>query len=325
MIDANSPGPPADPAEAALRQGLVRGDAVLGSVGPVLRHLLVHDDRHLFTEDVLARMKGMHADLARQLALALGGGDDRAAPESADPVVLAALEQLLYAVPGLLGHLHATAIEWQVTEGLHVRLGLDPVLSPLVQALVASPDGETGAAAMKMLAAQARFAQYQRQMRMPLAELPADLLHGVLSALTTLTGHDHDDATAAAIRARYDESTTRLGLLARLVTGMGAGAIAALSLGHGGLALFTTTMALACDMPRELCVLATQEGQAARLALELRAAGLKPATIEENLLALHPEANSPWGIAQVTPESAAALLAAAPLGAGIDAHVMAVA
>ena len=302
-------------------QPLAQGDAMLGSVPGVLRHLLVHDDRALFAEDVLARIQGMLSDIAAQLAQALAGRDARYEPAPTDRGTLAPVEAALVATPGLLAHLHAAAIEWQVAEALQLRLGLDPVLSPLVQALIASPDGETGAAAMKMLAAQARFAQWQRQMRMPIGELPPDLLHAVLAAIAPL---DPDLAAANAIRARYDESATRLGLLARLVTSMGAGAIAALSLGHGGLALFATTLGIACDLPREVCLLATQEGQVTRLALALRTAGLRPSVIEEDLLALHPGATAPFGIGPISPERAATLLANAPLATGIPGSGLAV-
>lgn len=304
------PIPEPTSAEDSLRLALARGDAVLASVPAVLRHLLVHDDGALFAEDVLARTRGMLADLSRQVAMALAGGDGPGGDPGANVALVEAVSAALIAVPGLLAHLHAAAVEWQVTEGLQTRLGLDPVLSPLVQALVASPDSETGAAAMRMLAAQARFAQAQRQMRLPLGELPPDLVHAIISAVRPV---DRDGAGARAMRAGYDESSSRLGLLARLVTGMGAGAIAALSLSHGGLALFATTMAIACDLPRDACVFATQEGQAARLALALRAAGLRPAVIEEDLLALDPGARAPFGIAGVTPEQAAALLAQSPL------------
>ena len=313
MSDLHSTPIPAETVEFDLREGLARGDAVLGSVPGVLRHLLAHDDDALFAEDVLARLRGMLRDLAGQLAAALTDGVLRVAPAPADPVLMARIEKVLIATPGLLAHLHVTAIEWQVTTSLQARLGLDPVLSPLVQALVASPDGETGAAAMKMLAAQARFVQFQRQMRLPLTELPPDLLHAVLAGLAAL---DQDGKGAGAVRAQYDESATRQGLLARLVISMGAGAIAALSLGHGGLALFTTTLAIASALPRDVCVLATQAGQLPRLALALRAAGLRPSVIEQDLLALHAGAAGPCGIAALSPERAVALLAASPLMTG---------
>ncbi|MDE2403899.1 MAG: hypothetical protein KGM17_04170 [Sphingomonadales bacterium] len=313
MDDVPTPPIPGAPVEAALSRGLAAGDAMLGSVPGVLRHLLVHDDSALFTESLLARTRAMMADLAAQIAGAIAGASP-AAPAGTEQDT-AAIEAALIATPGLLAHLHATAIEWQVTEALQQRIGIDPVLSPLVQALIASPDGDVGAAAMTMLAAQARFAQAQRRMRLPLGELPPDLVHAALAAIAPLDGEGRGSAT---IRAQYDERATRLGLLARLVTCMGAGAIAALSLGHGGLALFATTMAIACDLPRDVCLLATQEGQATRLALALRAAGLKASVIEEVLLALHPDARGLFGIAEVSPERAAGLLAASPL-AGLAA------
>ena len=303
----SGPRPNQDSAtEVKLRQALLRGDAVLASVPAVLRHLLVHDDGALFAEDVLARTRGMMADLARQIALAAGHG----AEPSADPASVEDTVNALIGIPGLLAHLHAHAVEWKVTEALQARLGLDPVLSPLVQALVGSADSETGGAAMRMLAAQARYAQAHRHMRLAIGELPPDLIHAMLSAIGEV---DREGRAARTIRATYDESASRLGLLARLATGMGAGAIAALSLAHGGVALFATTMAIACDLPRDACLFAMQEGQATRLALALRAAGLRAAVIEENLLALEPGAGAPFGISGVTPEQAAALLAESPL------------
>lgn len=292
--------------EPKLRNALLRGDAVLASVPAVLRHLLVHDDGALFAEDVLARIRGMMADLARQVALAAGEGGE----PSADPALVEDVIHALVGIPGLLAHLHAHAVEWKVTEALQARLGLDPVLPPLVQALIGSADGETGGAAMRMLAAQARFAQAHRQMRLAIGELPPDLVHAMLAALGDI---DREGRVARIIRTSYDESASRLGLLARLATGMGAGAIAALSLAHGGVALFATTMAIACDLPRDACLFAMQEGQATRLALALRAAGLRSTVIEENLLALDPGSGAPFGISGVTPEQAAALLAESPL------------
>ncbi|MBU6266291.1 MAG: hypothetical protein KGN34_02040 [Sphingomonadales bacterium] len=300
-----------------MRTRLAQGDAVLGTVPGVLRHLLVHDDGALFSEALLARTRGMLADLATQFAAVLADGGRTSVGTRPDPEVIDAVGHALVAVPGLLAHVHAHAVEWQVAETLQERLGLDPVLSPLVQALVASPDGETGAAAMKMLAAQARFVQAQRHMRLPLAELPPDLLHVVLAALAPL---DDEGRAAEAIRQAYDESATRLGLLARVVTCMGAGAIAALSLSHGGLALFATTMAIACDLPRDVCLMTTQEGQATRMALALRAAGLRPTVIEDVLLALHSGAQAPLGVADITPERASAVLAESALS---DAGVVA--
>ena len=294
--------------ENVLREALDHGDAVLGTIAPILSHLLANDDHSIFSDEVIARVRGMFADAARQLldavAQAAGTGEGR----ESDPARIDALALDLARVPGLLGHIHALALEWQLTERLHTQIGLDPVLSPLMQALIASPDAATAAAAMHLLAAQARFAQSQRRMQLPLEELPADLLHGCLGALHTQVG---DGAAAeAAIRSRFDEARSRAGLIARLITGMGGGALAALAVGHGGVAMFLSALALANAQDRDLAVRATNDSQLARLALMLRAAGMKPAAIEEQFLALHPEVVLPPGFDALGADRAAAILAA---------------
>jgi hypothetical protein len=58
-----------DLSESSLRLQLARGDAVVGSVVPVLRHLLVCGDQGLFGDDVLARLRAMLDDLANQLEM----------------------------------------------------------------------------------------------------------------------------------------------------------------------------------------------------------------------------------------------------------------
>lgn len=292
-----------DPVELRLREALEQGDAVLGTVAPVLRHLLASDDSGLFGDAILARVRGMTADAARQLA----------EQAEADPALLAAA---LTDNPAFLGHVHALVLEWQLTERLQATLALDPVLSPLLQALIGSADETTAALAMKFLAAQARFGQSQRRMRLPLAELPGDLLHAGLVAMRGVAGTqpeaDRRAAVAeAAIRADYDESRSRLGLAARLVTGMGAGAIAALSIHHAGAAMFLSALAVASAQDRDVAALSTSETQRTRLALALCAAGLRPATIEEQLLALDPDSALPQGIERMPPDRAAALLAMA--------------
>ena len=308
-----------DSVESGLRLQLARGDAVIDSVSPVLRHLLVHHDRALFSDDILARLRAMLGDLARQV-------DDVLIAAGAPCVGrVEALAMMLPDVPGLLGHLHALSLEWQLTLRLQDRMGLDPVLSPLLQALIASSDADVSARAMKLLAAQARFAQGQRRMQLPLGELPAELLHGVLVALHQAAQADAaagDTAAGdaarraeAALCARYDEAATRLGLLARLVSGMGAGAVAGLALAHAGCAIFVTALALSDDLNRDHTMLTLQNGQEARLVLALRAAGVKLSVIEENLLALHPHAAMPDGVARLSVERAGELLVEA--GAGI--------
>ena len=297
-----------DSHDSTLRVALMRDDAVIGSVTPVLRHLLLHDDQALFGDDILARLRAMLADLAAQMAEAAG-------LESAEKLAAA-----LPDVPGLLGHLHVLALEWQMTQRLSDRLGLDPVLSPLLQALIASGDAEVATRAMKLLAAQARFAQSQRRMQLPLGELPAELAHGVLAVLEAEAA-----GASAALRARYDESATRLGLIAQVITALGAGALAALAPAHAGVSMFATALAMATTQPRDVAILAMQDGQAARLGLSLRAAGLGYGSLVDAVQTLNPVAELPPALARISAERAAEWLGETGLGAarrtGGEAHV----
>ncbi|PEQ13398.1 hypothetical protein B2G71_08190 [Novosphingobium sp. PC22D] len=304
----------AEQVEAALRDELARGNAMVETVVPIVRHLITNDDNSVFSDEILARVRGMTSDLAEQLldAFVAADGADRAADHS--PGRVAALAQALIDNPGLLAHVHALAIEWQLTERLQARLSLDPVVPPLLQALVASPDGVTQELAMRALAAQARFGQAQRRMKLALAELPGEQLHAALIALRTQAARDMPAAERAAIaerniRAAYDEAANRLGLMARLVHGMGHTASGALSVTHAGVAIFTTALALFTGQNRDTVVLSLHETQVARLALGLRAAGLRPASVEEQFLALHPEIALPEGFERLGPDRAAAILA----------------
>jgi hypothetical protein len=314
MIETAVQAGPGPAVEITLRDQLAHGDALIGTIAPILRHLLANDEHSVFSDEIIARVRGMMEHVARQLletqAELAGEGEDREHSRAA----IEALKDRFVAYPPFLAHVHALAMEWQLTERLHARLALDPVLSPLLQALIASTEGSVATNAMAMLAAQARFAQAQRRMELPLAELPGDLLHSALLALRNRAGEAEDVQAHAAeaerrIRSRYDESRSRLGLIARLVTGMGGGAGVALSVTHGGVAIFISALAMASGQDRDMAVLATNEGQLARLALALRASGLKPEMVEEQFVSLHPDAALPEGLVQLSPDRAAALLA----------------
>lgn len=289
-------------AEFLLRDDLARGDVMLGTVAPILRHLLASDDNSIFGDEIIARVRGMTSDIARQL---LQGREDAEPARDEAEYLFAELMRS----SDFLRHIHALALEWQLTERLQSRLSLDPVLSPLLQALVGSRDGTTSGLAMKFLAAQARFGQSQRRMTLALTELPGDLLHGALLALRAIKGSGGTaDEAEAAIRAGYDEAGSRLGLVARLVTGMGGGVVAALTVSHAGVAIFLSALALASGQDRDVAVLSTSDGQVARLTLALRAAGLKPQAVEEQFVALHPQAAIPDGIDSLGVDRAAAIL-----------------
>lgn len=191
------------------------------------------------------------------------------------------------------------------------------MLSPLLQALIASPDNATAVSAMALLAAQARFVQAQRRMQLPLDELPADLFYMILQVLRTVEAEVEVIAKAeAALRAGYDEGRSRLGLMSRLVIGMGGGATAALAVSHAGVGLFLTALSLGSGQDRDLTALAAHEGQLARLALALRAAGVRPDGIEEQFLAIHPDVSLPEGLSGLGADRAAALLAHSFAGVG---------
>ncbi len=308
----------AESVEDMLRTELAQGDALIGTIIPIMRHLVASDDHSVFSEELVARTRSMIEDVAQQLLVARGEAAGAANPHGHDRDELGALVNGLAADCGLLAHVHALGLEWQLTERLHARLSLDPVLSPLLQALIASPDQASAAAGISLLAAQARFVQTQRRMQLPLGELSADLLHVALLGLRSHTGMDDAAAGLAeqAIRGKFDESRSRFVLMSRLVLGMGGGAIAALSAEHAGVALFLTALSIATGQDRSLTVLSTNEGQLARLALGLSAAGLKPKSIEEQLVAIHPEVTLPEGFEQLGPDRAAALLS---LGAAYPA------
>ncbi|WP_054529824.1 hypothetical protein [Erythrobacter sp. SG61-1L] len=306
--------------EDAMRLELAEGDAMIGTLGPIMRHLLANDDHSLFSDETVARVRGMIASIALQL---LHAQADAAGIDEPEDYVDQRTDELVDALQGnggLLGHLHALALEWQLSERLQARNGLDPVLSPLLQALIASSDVETAASAMAALAGQARFVQGLRRMELTLTELPGDLFHSALVTMRTLAGVEDEpaaQAAEAALRAEFDESRSRLGLLARLVTGMGGGAIAALSLSHAGAAIFLSALAIGSGQSRDLAVLSTHDRQLARLALALRAAGLQPAAVEEQLIYLHPDIALPEGFEQLRTERAAALLTASAPFVGV--------
>jgi hypothetical protein len=289
--------------EAILREELARGSLALGSVVPVLRHLLASDGHRLVSDAILARVRGMLSDLAAQLIAAAAGRDPalRLSADS-DPQPRDALAEALADDALLLAHCHALAAESQLAERLHQHSAIDPVLSSLLQELIASDEPVIAELAMATLAAQSRFIQSQRRMELPLGELPPELFH----ALTAT----HVPEAARRLNAGYDEAASRLGLLARIVSAMRHGAIAALALDHAGSALFASALAALSREPRKQAVLACQEGQAARLALALRAAGLAPEAIARQFLLVDPAARPLRDLDAISPERARMLLGA---------------
>lgn len=298
--------------ESLLRHELTMGDQALAGVAPVLSHMLTTPGQALVSDDIVARMRGMLGDLARQLLLSQSRVSGERLSGLAQRDAADALAERLAGSSTILSHCYALAVEGLLSKRLEEELSLDPVLSPLWQELIASEREETAELAMAAMAAQARFIQAQRRMDLPLDELPADLFHEALVILgrsPLSPGPQIQFSLEAALRGEFDESTGRLGLLGRLVGSMKGAASAALSLDHGGVALFASTLAHLTRQPRELAVLACHERQAARLALSLRAAGLKPAEVARQFMLLHGDFALPEGFDDLSPEQARDLLA----------------
>lgn len=302
----------AETVEQVMRDELAEGDGVLAATRPILAVLLANRDHSLFSDEVIARVRGMIGHVAQQALLACGEVDGQADPATMVDEAHDGLTQLMLGDPAFLSHAHALTQEFALAEQIHRRSGIDGVLSPLLQELAASSDAVLAAAAMRVIAAQARFLQHMRRMELPLAELPGDLFHKVLLLLQNHLGEDPlATAAAAALRAGYDEGEGRIGQLSRLVSALGPRATRALAIDHAGPALFATALGMASDQDRNLVLLSFGENQLARLALSLRAAGLEQGAVEEQFIYLHPDALLPEGFAALTPARAAALLAAA--------------
>lgn len=291
--------------EAIVRDELARESRAVSSVVPVLRHLLGSEAQALVSDAILARVRGMIIDLANQLLAAQAGRDPTIRAANSDPVALDQLAETLMANEALLGHCHALGAESLIAERLQQRGAIDPVLSPLLQELIAAEDGNVAALAMSTLAAQSRFMQAQRRMELPLGELPAELFHGLVAETPIdTTGR----AGLARLQQEYDEGTSRLGLLARLVATIRRGALAALELEHAGIALFASALSMTARTARTATVLACLDGQGMRFALLLRAAGISPPAITRQLLLVEPAGHLPIELAALAPDRAAELL-----------------
>ena len=264
---------------SAMRSELKRGDRVLGARGVVLRHIIGCEDRAMFSDAIVARVRGLANDIAAQLAIRLAEAAGEKNPEQWVEHLSEPLAGALIDEPMLLEHLHAVAMEWQLTESLERRAGMDPALSPLLQTLISADDPNASSIAMDLLTGQAGFVRHMQRMTLPVVELPADVLFAVINTLRGVVAGDlnfeqHARTAEHAIRSEYDESLTRIAVANRLVRALGAGAFAALSVSHAGVAVFLSALAATTGESRDDVASSTGESQLARLALSLRAAGL---------------------------------------------------
>lgn len=298
---------PAEPADHPLRAALALGERAHAHSGPALQHLLAAPDLSLIDEAVVAQVRGMLADLASQLVEACAGPGAGVADTGHEAILTRLLRE-----PELRAHCQALALEWRLARQLEQELALDPVLSPLLQAWIAQGDAATGALAMATLAAQARFAQAQRRMELPLAELPAELFHAALGAAHEVLAQPAGDSFArgeARLREGYEEAASRLALLARLAREAGPQDRKTLAIEEAGVALWLSSLAGASGESRDRTACAALEPHLGRLLLTLRAAGLTPSEAERQALRVQPDAAIPRGLEDIGTREAALWLA----------------
>lgn len=289
---------PVAPDEDRLLADLDLGGRDLVAIGPVLRHLVAHPDSSLFGEEIVARARGMIESLALRLL--------RTAGERMVDTGLPGLVARLCDHEGLLVHVHALALEGQVTAALAGR-GIDSTLPPLLQARMAGGPADTAALAMAILAAQTRFIRCQQRMELDFAELPGDLLHDVLRIMAEVTGAEGASAVRS-VQTGYDERKSRLALLAQVGLGLGDDFHAGLDPAQAGFALYCTALSLVTGQDRDAVVVAAARGQEARLGLMLAMAGLAPSAREAVLLCLHPDASLAPAWLEIASHRAAELL-----------------
>lgn len=320
MIQSVAKMAPQHEIEKSLRADLARGDAMAETVTPILRHLLVSGGHDLFNEDIVARVRGMAEDLATQLLekpVAQSIPDDEAVVKRLGRGSVGPAEALAVALldrPALLAHLHATAIEWRLTERLEARTAIDPVMSPLLQSLMQSQSHSISELATRFLSAQARFCQSQRRMKLPIADLTPSLAGEAISALRVLAGSGFGSDIQIArlegeILTRLVHDLGREELAARLLLAVGTTENSgSLSIVQAGVALFLTALTIGSGEPRDVLTMATHECQSARLILAMRAAGLDSQSIGEQFRILHPTKAPPRGFSDLDPEMALELL-----------------
>ncbi|GMM94423.1 hypothetical protein [Qipengyuania sp. MTN3-11] len=277
---------------AALRDALTRADAQLSSAAPLLRHLLSARDQSLFSDSLVARIRGMLTNLAWQMLRIQAEATGEKAREQFAERHGEALAERFFASSDLVDLCHSLALEWQLAGELENRLGIDPVLSPLIQQSIGAEKAEVASTAMAVLAAQTRFVRQQERMELPLTELAGELFDETVRIWREFVQDDSSDALTRAesrLRSEFDEGSGRLALLARFIAALGSRHQEVLSVQSAGVAIFLSALAIRTGQGRVLTVRSTNEGQIVRLALSLRAAGLKAGEVDTQLLAIHPD------------------------------------
>ena len=259
----------------------------------LLRMQLTMPERSLLNDEIVARVSGMLAHLARQIVITELAASGQRGELRADPARIMRLAAAFEGVSGLLEYCHALALETRLSHQVEATLGVDPVLAPLLQALIGSATPQVAETAMATLTAQARFGQTQARMELPLNELPADLFDAVLSAwkdASQMRGSDTAIRAEARLRNGFDEGRTRLSRLAALTIGLCQPSSPMPDVIEAGVALFFTVLAGRTGQSRTRTVLSSASPRSYRLAVALRAAGLNAGDTLRVLRQLNPQA-----------------------------------
>lgn len=292
----------------ALHQALVRGDLVQNAQIPIVAELIGSSHAVFVSEEIAARVRAMIDCLAAEIeeicqCVSPGDAKDCEGGEDFDE---------LSACPSLLKHCLACAFEGELALRLEGSIGLDPVLSPLLQELVASERGETAELGMHAVTAQARFIQSYRRMSLSLGEIPADILHDMLGRWEAVARKSRPEGVAEKVveevKSHYSEASSRAGLLARLFKALGKAAGPSLLLEHAGLGLFASALALRSGQTRDTTMLSMQAGQEARLALAMVSAGLREEQLVHQLGYFCAASFLPHGILGLDRQSARTIL-----------------
>src|SRR5688500_858689 len=105
MTSAAFPATREGEVESRFAAGLAAAERALAGVSPTLAGLLASDDPALFSDRLVAQVRGQLEDLASRLVEAGGSVNDDAAGELADRLI---------AEPRLVRHAHALALEFEL-------------------------------------------------------------------------------------------------------------------------------------------------------------------------------------------------------------------
>ncbi|WP_228243816.1 hypothetical protein [Porphyrobacter sp. GA68] len=276
--------------DAAVRELIAAATAARTDLAQQLAFAIGWSDRGLFNDELIARSRGLLLHLAQQLAGAELGQNASEAPANSIDAILAAL----MTEPRLLAYCHALCLEYQLTTRLAREADLDPLLPRLLQEMIASADAITSRTAASCLSAQMRHLGAMERMRLPLEQLPADLLRIALAIGRTASARtDVADAVEQEVRTSYQEEGTRYALFKLLVNRPEYPDKRGWQLEKAGTGLFLAAFAERAELEWVDAAALLPAGQQARFALEALSSGCTRKALSRNLILLHNQAAIP--------------------------------